>query len=60
MAENNQQGFNELCVGCADHWVRFGNRPCPVTTLAPSWTPACAGVTVCERRRDTVFALTQE
>ncbi|EKF10130.1 hypothetical protein TH2_02150 [Thalassospira profundimaris WP0211] len=30
------------------------------TALARLWTPACAGVTVCERHRDTVFAVTQE
>jgi len=43
MAENNQQGFNDLCVRCADLYMRFGNRHYPIHRPRPVMDPRLRG-----------------
>ncbi|HAI32177.1 MAG TPA: hypothetical protein DCM48_22090 [Thalassospira sp.] len=46
MAENNQQGFNDLSLVEQTLKCALATATTRFTSLAPSWTPACAGVTV--------------
>ncbi|KZB71504.1 hypothetical protein AUQ43_12135 [Thalassospira sp. MCCC 1A01148] len=60
MAENNQQGFNDLSLVDRILKCALATATTRFTALAPSWTPALAGVTVCGKHGETVFAVTQE